>query len=123
VPLTLLVSYCNRDGALWLVHIDPTKLEPRVEAVLPSPCKGISKGQQGIFVDHPDGVRAFGPDLSRAPEADLELPGSDVHDVKVNPAGDLVVAETALDRLASNHSQPAPASHDGRLVSAPWTLI
>ena len=99
--LTLVVSCCNRDGALWLVSINPGKFEPRVEEVLPSPCTGIARGQKGIYVGHPDGVRAFGPDMRRTPEADLELPGSDVHDVKVSPTSNLLVAETGHDRLAS----------------------
>ena len=82
------------------MHVNLGESEPRVEAVLPLPCTGIARGHRSIYIGHPDGIRAFGPDLRRAAEADLEIPGSDVHDVKVSPAGDLVVAETGLNRLA-----------------------
>lgn len=108
--LTLLVSCCNRDGALWLVQINHGRFEPRVEAVLTSPSTGIGRGRNGIYVGHPEGVRAFGPDLSRAPEADLELRGADVHDVKVSPSGDLMVVETGRDRLASYAAGGAASS-------------
>lgn len=90
--MRLLVSCCNHNGTLYLVDGDD------VQIVFPSACTGLSRRGDGFYVAHPTGVMLFDANLVRQKGRDSPAM-ADIHDVKEDSAGNVLVVEAARNRV------------------------